>query len=72
MEQTKEEILINQCNSSNQIEKIHETYGYTTVHKIGDKIVTLKYLQYSDGPDDYYDEIHSIKIEESKELPNEN
>ncbi len=68
MEQTKEDILVSQCNSSNQIEKIFEDYGYTTVHKVEDQIVTLKYLQYSDGPDDYYDELDSITIKPTNDL----
>lgn len=67
MEQTEETILLNQCNSSNRIDKIYEDYGYTTVHKIGDKIVTLKFLQYQDGPDDYYDELHTIAITDAQE-----
>jgi len=61
-EKDKEVYYVNKCDSSNQIERSTTSTGYVSIHQVEDKKVALIYNQYSDGPDDYYDELVGVDI----------
>lgn len=61
-EQSEEIRLLNMCNSETLIERIPTKYGYQSSYQVGGKKVILSYNQYSNGGDDYDDELVDVEV----------
>jgi len=64
-----ETYYINKCSSDNAIGgRDYTKYGYSKSYLVEDKHITLHFNQYSNGADDYDDELTSVEIKPVKSL----
>jgi len=63
-----ESYYINKCSSENEIGKDYTKYGYSKSYLVEDKHIILYYNQYSNGEDDYDDELTKVEIKPVKSL----
>ena len=66
---TNENHYISKCSSENRIgDRDNTKYGYSTTHLVEDKHVVLYFHQFSNGEDDYDDELVQVEIKPVKSL----
>lgn len=63
-----EAYYLNKCSGENQIGKEDTKYGYKATHIVEDKKVVLTFNQYSNGEDDYDDELVSVEVSPIRSL----
>lgn len=56
--------VLNKCNSNTKQDTIYTKYGFIDIHRVENKKVELVFNQYSNGEDDYDDELVEVKIDE--------
>ena len=62
--------MLNKCCSANKVDTKYTRYGYEDIHQIGNTKVVLTFNQYSNGEDDYDDELVSVEVIENSLLDN--